>query len=73
MRLTRTTHNGATSYEGEDATYSARILKVRGGWSVMISRKGSGSFFRVLPGVVSTLAFAKSDLSDALRESAERH
>ena len=72
MQLTRTTHNGATSYEGEDANHSARILKVRGGWSVMISRKGSGSFFRVLPGVVSTLAFAKADLNDALRDSDAR-
>lgn len=66
MKLTKTEHNGATSYEGQSDTHFARILKVDGGWKVMTLRKGSGSMYRVLPGVVATLAFAKSDLADAI-------
>lgn len=72
IQLKRTIHNGASSYEGDDGTHIVRILKVRGGWSVMLQRKGSGSTFRVLPGIVSTLAFAKQDLTEALHESAGR-
>lgn len=70
MKYTNHNHNGAKAYECETATHRGRILKVDGGYMVMVSRLKETSF-RKASGIVSTLAFAKSDLEEWLKSIAD--